>query len=68
MTMEIVIDTQACNGYGNCLVAAPHVFDLDPDTNVVVLLPGMPGEGDEDAVHEAVADCPARALKVGGAR
>ena len=63
MSLNVTIDRTACNGYGNCLLAAPDVFDIDPDTNTVVLLPGKPGEPDDDAVLEAVADCPARALK-----
>ncbi|WP_406031961.1 ferredoxin [Nocardioides sp. NBC_00163] len=63
MGMNVTIDRQACNGYGNCLVAAPDVFDIDPETNVAVLLSGKPDAQDDAAVLEAVADCPARALK-----
>ncbi|MFJ6095162.1 ferredoxin [Williamsia muralis] len=63
MTVRIDIDTAACNGYGNCLVAAPEVFELD-NNNIATVLPGRPTAADLDEVREAVADCPARALRI----
>lgn len=65
MALVVEVDVAVCNGYGNCAVAAPEVFDLDPDTNIVLVKPGRPTDDDEDAVLEAVADCPVRALKAG---
>lgn len=64
MTYRIEIDEDTCNGYGNCVIAAPQVFDLDPETNAAVLLDRHPVEGDDEAVEEAAADCPVQAIKL----
>jgi ferredoxin len=62
MTYRVDIDETTCNGYGNCVLAAPDVFDLDPETNVAVVLDGHPVDGDAAALEEAEADCPVRAI------
>ncbi|MBB4689568.1 ferredoxin [Amycolatopsis jiangsuensis] len=62
MAYSVEIDDKTCNGYGNCVVAAPDVFDLDPETNIAVLQPGHPTDEDDEAVEEAEADCPVRAI------
>lgn len=59
--MKIQIDTKLCNGYGNCIMAAPEIFDLDPSTNIVEMI-RSPHEADRDSLIEAIADCPVRAL------
>jgi ferredoxin len=63
---DVEIDETRCCGYGNCLVAAPEVFDLHPDTGIAFLLEGRPLPADRDALREAAADCPARAISVRG--
>ncbi|WP_287001440.1 MULTISPECIES: ferredoxin [Gordonia] len=62
--IRVHIDTTACNGYGNCIVAAPKVFDIDPDTNIAHTVPGRPIDADADDVYEASADCPVQAIRV----
>ena len=64
MTYRVEIDRETCNGYGNCVLAAPDVFDLDPDTNVAFVQDGHPVDADDSAVEEAEADCPVRAIKL----
>jgi ferredoxin len=54
------VDQDVCNGFGNCTVAAPGVFRLDPNTHLSVAGP-MTEEHLED-VEEAVADCPVQAI------
>ncbi|WP_020497494.1 ferredoxin [Sciscionella marina] len=61
--MKVTIDTQLCSGHGNCLFAAPEVFDLDPATDIAYLRKTEFSEADESAVREAVADCPANAIQ-----
>jgi ferredoxin len=63
MAVHVSVDTSLCNGYGNCVVAAPAVFDLDESTNLAVVLHENPDGDDQDAALEAAADCPARAIK-----
>jgi ferredoxin len=59
--MKILVDTGNCDGYGNCVLAAPDVFGLDDSGKVVVL---DPETRDAAAVKQAVRDCPARVIKV----
>lgn len=60
--MRVAIDTDLCQAYGNCLLAAPDVFDLQADGLVAVVLQEHPPEEMRPAVEEAVANCPVEAL------
>jgi ferredoxin len=64
MTPQASVDTEICSGYGNCVIAAPEVFDLDPETGTAVLRPDRPTAGDEEVLTEAEADCPVRAIRL----
>jgi ferredoxin len=64
ITMKLVLDQTACQGYGLCQQAAPDLVDLD-DWGYA----GLNGDGAVPAhqhshAHEAVSVCPAQALKV----
>lgn len=61
--MNITVDLDKCCGYGDCVLAAPDVFDLDDD-NVARVLDPDPGPGAEDTVAEAAAACPVGAIEV----
>lgn len=56
-------DTTACQGYANCVDAAPDVYDIDDD-GVVVLLKDEVSEEDRPRVEEAARSCPVSALLV----
>ena len=62
--MKLVLDSTACQGYGLCQQAAPDLVDLD-DWGYA----GLTGDGSvpghqHDHAHQAVAACPAQALRV----
>lgn len=62
---EISTDQTRCQGYGNCVAAAPEVFDLS-DSGLVQVLNERP-EGPELArAREAASLCPVQAITVGG--
>jgi ferredoxin len=62
--MHVSVDLTRCQGYANCLSAAPRVFDLDDDTGLaVVLMPDPPPEA-HDAVQHAARMCPVAAIVV----
>ncbi len=63
--MRIDVDVTLCEGHGQCLMAAPEVFDLPDDADHVVVLDRDPPEQQRDAVVRAAAMCPAQALSVG---
>jgi len=62
--LHVEIDLDLCNGYGNCVVAAPDVFDLDPETNLAVLRTASVSPDRRAAVEEAAADCPVQAIRI----
>ncbi|MGJ8720275.1 MAG: ferredoxin [Salinibacterium amurskyense] len=63
LIVKIVADTSLCQGYANCMVAAPDFFDIDDDGKVSVL-ESSPEDADQPLVEDAVASCPVRALRL----
>ena len=61
MGLEIDIDRDACMGSGNCMFAAPGVFELDDDSIARVVDPEAVSE---EAVVTAARQCPTRAITV----
>lgn len=62
--MQVIGDRQVCIGAGNCVFAAPDVFDQDEDDALVLVLQDEPGEGQEEAVEKAAATCPSGAVRI----
>jgi ferredoxin len=60
--MRIELDSQLCQAYGNCLLAAPDVFELTESTPVVLILQPTPADALRAEVEEAVVSCPVQAL------
>jgi ferredoxin len=58
------LDLDQCNGYGNCVFAAPQMFELDLASNVPSVLKDRFVDGDRADLVAAVADCPAVALRL----
>ena len=61
--MRILLDVDKCIAVGQCLLAAPKVFDLD-DSGIVVLLDSMPPESERPAVLNAITRCPAAVISL----
>lgn len=62
--MRVEVDLETCQGYANCVVEAPDVFDLDEDTNkAVVIVDTVPAEFVQDA-QRAVDNCPVSAITI----
>ncbi|MFE0413468.1 ferredoxin [Streptomyces tendae] len=51
-----------CVGAGQCVLAAPAVFDQDEQEGLVLVLDEKPPASQSDAVREAVRACPSGAL------
>jgi ferredoxin len=54
---------ESCRGYGNCLIAAPKVFDVDDDGLVIVLKDDVSAE-ELSAVERAAYDCPTNSITI----
>ncbi len=62
--MHITVDYSLCEGHGQCLLAAPDVFDLPDGSAQVVVLNSTPPASEYETVVRAAAMCPAQALRV----
>ena len=61
--MRVRVDLDRCQGYGNCVVTAPDVFDLSDDGLVVLLEEHPSAERAEDVLNAAKL-CPVQAIAV----
>lgn len=64
--MKITVDTNLCEVHGDCVVAAPDVFDIGEDDEVVQVLNAEPGEELRAAVTQAAKMCPVAAIRIEG--
>lgn len=62
--MKVRIDVDACVGAGQCVLAAPDVFDQRDEDGMVVLLLESPPAALEAATEHAALLCPALAIVV----
>jgi ferredoxin len=59
--VRITADTGRCVGAGQCVLAAPQVFDQD-EAGIVTIMTANPDHSTVDIVREAVAACPSMAI------
>lgn len=64
--MKVHVDPEICAGFGVCLGLCPEVFELHDDGYAVVLVSEVPAEH-EDAVRQAVNQCPSNAISLSDA-
>lgn len=62
-TIRVLVNRESCRGYGNCLLAAPDVFDLDDD-GLVMLLQEQVTEDALGTVQRAIYDCPTDSIVI----
>jgi ferredoxin len=62
--MKVIRDAHRCELHGECLMAAPDVFEIEDNKDVVTVTNPEPGEELRKAVEEAVMMCPTTALRV----
>ena len=64
MTMRVELDEPKCVASGQCVMAAPEVFDQRDDDGVAILLHEHPAPEYHEEVREAAAICPAAAIRL----
>ncbi|MFI1734099.1 ferredoxin [Streptomyces acidicola] len=62
--MRVELDEPKCVAAGQCVVVAPEVFDQRDEDGVAVVLEEHPAAALLDSVREAVAVCPAAAIRL----
>jgi ferredoxin len=61
--MKVEVDFDLCESNALCVEAAPDVFEVNDDDQLVVLLPNPP-ESMRKAVQAAVMVCPKQAIQI----
>jgi ferredoxin len=65
MALKVIVDMDVCQDHGQCVFAAPQVFELDDNGRLVVLMP-EPDESLRAAVEDAADVCPVQAISIEG--
>ncbi|BDX33435.1 hypothetical protein TUM20985_39820 [Mycobacterium antarcticum] len=64
--MKVVVALDQCELHGDCVLAAPDVFDIGDDDDVVSVINEHPGEELRAKVEEAARNCPVAAIRLEG--
>ena len=62
--IKVIIDEDKCCGAGQCVLAAPDVFDQRDEDGIVVLLDATPPQALRSQVEDAAVRCPSSAIAV----
>jgi len=62
--MKVIIDEDKCCGAGQCVLAAPDVFDQRLEDGTVVLLDPTPPQALHAQVEDAAVRCPSSVIAV----
>ncbi|GGJ35438.1 ferredoxin [Streptomyces brasiliensis] len=62
--MIVSVDLDVCQNYGQCVFAAPEVFDLDDNAELVYQAEAPDSSRGE--VEAAVTACPVQAIRIVG--
>jgi ferredoxin len=62
--MKVVVDLDVCEAHGDCVIAAPEIFDLGDDDDVVTVVQPEPPEDLRSKAELAEANCPVNAISI----
>jgi ferredoxin len=62
--MKVKLDPDVCDAHGDCVVAAPEIFDLGDDDEIAKVLIEEPDEELHDKAREAADACPVQAITI----
>ncbi|GGO90135.1 ferredoxin [Wenjunlia tyrosinilytica] len=60
--MKVVVDMNKCQDHGQCVFAAPEVFQLDEGAHLVFV--GEPDDSLREQVEDAADVCPLQAIAI----
>lgn len=64
MSFKITFDPEKCQGYANCIIEAPALWDFDEDKNLAVLMRAHPDDSFREQANASMRGCPAHAITV----
>ena len=62
--MEVIVEASRCELHGECVIAAPEVFEIEDDNDIVTVIDPAPGEHLRSKVEDAVLMCPVAAISL----
>lgn len=60
--ISVSADLTLCQGYANCVTEADDVFDLDEESELVVIVQRNIEDSESSRIERAVRSCPVNAL------
>ena len=64
--MRVIRNADTCELHGECVLAAPEVFEIRDDDEVVTVLNPEPGEQLRAKVESAAVNCPTGSIEIEG--
>lgn len=64
MGFRLHLDVDKCQGYANCLIEAPGLWDFDDEHDRAVLLVTEPDDTQRDRAEASMRCCPAQAISL----
>lgn len=64
MAFKMVFDRDKCQGYANCIIEAPEIWDFDEDADTAVLRQELPPEELRPKADASARCCPANAISI----
>ena len=64
MAFKMVFDSAKCQGYANCIIEAPEIWDFDEDADTAVLVQELPDQALRAKGEASARGCPAHAITV----
>lgn len=64
MAYKMVFHRSLCQGYANCIIEAPQIWDFDEDADIAVLRAEFPNEELRANAEASVRGCPAHAIAI----
>ncbi len=64
MAFKVVFDAEKCQGYANCLIEAPEIWDFDENTDKAVLKQATLDDQLRARAEASMRGCPAGAIRI----
>lgn len=64
MSYRMIFDANKCQGYANCIIEAPEIWDFDEDHDIAVLRLELPGDELRAKAEASARGCPAHAISI----
>ena len=64
MPFRLHLDTHKCQGYANCVIEAPELWDFDEDRDTALLIADAPLDNQRGIAEASVRCCPAQAISI----